>query len=132
MRELVYTIADKLTVEWSEDVKAMVDTWTSYFVTLEQFKEAVLIQGVNFAKARGVQAWVVDSSQAKGVFRQEIQDFIGSDIFPKFGEIGVKYFITINSELSTTTKMTVTMRFTALPSRVRSCGGRMPIPPRLP
>ncbi len=103
----VYQIPGKLTVTWNDEVKAIIDTWDSYFVTLDQFREAIFDKGVTFAKGRGVQAWIVDSSQAKGAFSQEIQDFIGSDVFPKFAEIGVKYFITINSEVSAVTKMSI-------------------------
>ena len=38
---------------------------------------------------------------------QEIQAFIGSDIFPEFTKNGIKYFITITSQVSALTKMTV-------------------------
>lgn len=103
----VYSIPGKLTVTWNSEAKAIVDTWASYGVSLDEFKTAVLEKGVNFAKSKGVKAWIVDSSQAKGVFKQEIQDFIGSTVFPKFAEIGVKFFITITSEVSAVTKMTV-------------------------
>ena len=103
----VYNIPGKLEVNWNDDVKAIVDTWTTYSVTLDEFKEAVLVKGVEFAKSRGVTAWVVDSSSAKGSFTQEIQNFIGSDIFPAFAKIGVKFFITITSKVSAITKMTV-------------------------
>ena len=107
MSEKVYEIPGKLSVAWDPDVKAIIDTWSSYYVTLEEFKNAVLVKGVDYAKSRGVKAWIVDSSQAKGAFSQEIQDFIGSTVFPKFAEIGVKYFITITSQVSAVTKMTV-------------------------
>jgi len=102
----IYEIPGKLKVEWNPEAKAIIDTWTTYFVTLEEFKEAVLVQGVNYAKAHGGQAWIVDSHQAKGAFSKEIQEFIGSDIFPTFASIGIKYFMTINSE-DAITKLTV-------------------------
>jgi hypothetical protein len=50
----------------------MVDTWTTYNVSLEEFKDAVLVKGVNYARANGGVAWIVDSSKAQGVFTQEI------------------------------------------------------------
>jgi len=103
----IHNIPGKLEVTWREDVKAIVDTWTSYFVTMEDFKEAVLIKGLNHAKENGGIAWIVDSSIAKGAFSQEIQDFIGTDLFPAFQKNGIKYFITINSNVSAITKMTV-------------------------
>ncbi len=103
----VYEIPGKLNVEWHSDAKAIVDTWENYSVTLDEFKEAVMVKGVTFAKIRGVQAWIVDSSKAQGTFSPEIQAYIGSDVFAKFAEIGVKHFITITSEVSALTKMSV-------------------------
>jgi hypothetical protein len=64
---------------------------------LEDFNEAVLIKGVNYATANGVKAWIVDSHNATGAFSEEIQKFIGSNVFPRFAQIGVKYFMTIDS-----------------------------------
>lgn len=103
----IHSIPGKLDVSWRADVKAIVDTWSTYFVSLDEFKTAVLDKGLSHAKANGAIAWVVDSSSAKGVFTQDIQDFIGSDIFPAFAKNGIKYFITITSEVSALTKMTV-------------------------
>lgn len=103
----VHSIPGKLEVEWNGEVKAIVDTWEDYGVSLDEFKDAVLGKGVDFARPRGVKAWIVDSSKAKGNFRAEIQEFIGSDVFPKFAEIGVKYFVTITSQVSALTKLTV-------------------------
>lgn len=109
----VYTIPGKINVAWNNDVKAIVDTWTTYSVTKDEFREAVLVRGVNHAKSRSVVAWVVDSSKAEGSFSDEIQAFIGSDVFPTFAKIGVKYFISINSKVSTVTQKTVA-KFTAV------------------
>lgn len=103
----IYEIPGKLDVKWNGDVHAVIDTWTSYSISLEEFKDAVLIKGVNFGRTHGVRAWIVDSSTAKGSFHQDIQNFIGSDVFPKFAEIGVKYFITITSSVSALTRITV-------------------------
>ena len=91
----LYNIPGKLTVTWNDEVKSIVDTWTTYSISLAEFKEAVLVQGLNFAKEHNGRAWVVDSSSAKGSFTQEIQNFIGSDIFPAFAQAGIKYFIII-------------------------------------
>ena len=107
MKQKVYEIPGKLTVEWENDAKAIIDTWTNYTVTLDQFKDAVMNKGAGYAKYKGVKAWIVDSSNADGAFPQEIQAFIGSDCFPKFAEIGVKYFVTITSQKSAITKMVV-------------------------
>ncbi|HTY37459.1 MAG TPA: hypothetical protein VMH23_10125 [Bacteroidota bacterium] len=103
----IYTVPGKIDVEWRDDVKAVVDTWTTYSVSKDEFREAVLVRGVNYAKSHKVVAWIVDSSKAVGTFSQEIQDFIGTDVFPTFAKIGVKYFITITSKVSALTKMTI-------------------------
>ena len=102
MRIKIYEIPNKLLVEWDPSIRAVIDTWTTYFVSLDEFREAVLVQGVNYAKANNGQAWIVDSHKAKGVFSDEIQNFIKTDIFPTFAEIGIKYFMTINAEDSVT------------------------------
>ncbi|HTP13712.1 MAG TPA: hypothetical protein VMM37_08780 [Bacteroidota bacterium] len=103
----VASVPGKLDCRWQDDVKAMVDTWTTYAVSKDEFREAVLVKGVEHACKNKVRAWIVDSSKAVGTFTQEIQDFIGSDVFPTFAKIGVKYFITITSKASALTKMTV-------------------------
>lgn len=102
----VYTIPGKLDVDFNSEVRAIVDTWTTYFVTLQEFRVAVLEKGITYAKANQGQAWIVDSSKATGAFSKEIQDFIGTDAFPTFSKAGIKYFLTINSQ-SALTKMTV-------------------------
>jgi hypothetical protein len=104
---IIQEIEEKMVSTWEEDVKAILDTWTTYNVTLQEFKEAVLIKGINFAKVNGAVAWIVDSSKAKGVFSQEIQEFIGSDIFPAFVKNGVKFFITIKPDVAGLTSLTV-------------------------
>ncbi len=107
MKQNIFEIPGKLTVAWDDEVKAIIDTWTNYFVSLDQFKEAVMTKGVGYATGKGVKAWIVDSSNATGAFAHEIQDFIGSDCFPTFAKIGVKYFITITSSKSALSKMTI-------------------------
>jgi len=106
MRTKVYEIPGKLTVEWDPTAKAIIDTWLTYSITLEEFREAVLIKGVNYAKNNGGIAWIVDSHKATGVFSQEIHKFIETDIFPTFAKIGIKYFMTIDSEQALT-KLTI-------------------------
>jgi hypothetical protein len=103
----IQEIPGKMVSTWEADVKAVLDTWTTYHVTLQEFENAVLIKGVNFAKANGGIAWIVDSSTAKGVFSQEIQEFIGSTIFPAFVQNGIKFFITIRPNIPGFTNVTV-------------------------
>jgi hypothetical protein len=102
----IFSIPGYLDVSWSNEVKAVVDRWTNYAVTLDQFKDAILNKGLGYAKTHGGLAWIVDSSPAKGAFTQECQNFIASDIFPAFNKHGIKYFITITSQ-SAVTRMTI-------------------------
>lgn len=105
--EKIQEIPGKMYSEWIDEVRAVVDIWQSYSISLEDFREAVLVKGVNYAKERNGQAWIVDSSKAKGVFPQEIQDFIGSTVFPSFVDNGIKFFITIKPETRGLTSLTV-------------------------
>ena len=104
---VVYEIPGKLKGIWNSEAKAMIDEWEDYYITLDEFSDTVLKKGVPYAKANSGRAWIVDSSKAKGVFSQEIQEFIGSDVFPAFAENGIKYFITILPKENMITKMSV-------------------------
>jgi len=84
------------------DAHAIVDGWTSYGVSLAEFREAVLVRGLGYAKQKRGRAWIVDSSRAKGLFSDDIQRFIGTDVFPAFAKAGSKYFATISSSSSLT------------------------------
>lgn len=104
---MIQQIEGKMVSTWNDEVKAVIDTWTNYFVSLDEFKEAVLMKGLNHAKANGGIAWIVDSSQAKGVFTPEIQKFIETDVFKTFAANGIEYFLTVTSKVSAITKMSV-------------------------
>ena len=103
----VYEVPGKLKVTWDAELRAIIDTWKTYAITLDEFREAVLIRGLNHSKPNNGRAWIVDSSTAEGAFSQEIQKFIETDIFPAFVKNGVKYFITINSKVAPLTRLTV-------------------------
>jgi len=94
---IIFSIPNKVDVAWNSEVKAIIDTWTSYQISVSEFKEAVLVNGLLHAKAHGGTAWIVDSSKAVGAFTRECQRFVDTDIFPSFSKHGIKYFITINS-----------------------------------
>ena len=102
----IYKIPGKLVGNWNFEVHAMVDTWNDHNVTKDEFEQCIL-EGCRHAKKNAGIAWIVDTSRAKGVFSQEIQDLIESHVFPTFQKIGVKYFITIKSRVDALTKMTV-------------------------
>jgi hypothetical protein len=94
---------------WCEDVRAIWDKWISYNVTLAEFKQSIMVKGLAVAKARHAVAWIADASEARGVFSQEIQDYIARDVFKSFALIGIKYFVSVQAK-SATTKLGV-MRY---------------------
>lgn len=105
--EPIQSIPGKMSSQWDAHHKAVIDTWESYFVTLDAFREAVLVKGLGFARAHGGRAWIVDSSKAKGAFSQDVQTFIGEQLFKEFARAGIRYFIPIKSQ-SAVTNMTIT------------------------
>jgi hypothetical protein len=124
MRTKIFEVPGKLLCEWDAEAKVVIDTWTTYEVSLAEFKEAVLINGVNYAKANGVKAWIVDSHNATGAFSEEIQNFIGTDVFPTFAKIGVKYFMTIDSGSLITNKNIKTYSAKVGPSGMKLIDGQ--------
>ncbi len=109
---VVHQIPGILVVDWNDQVKATIDTWTSYAITLDQFREAILQKGVANAKLHGGRAWVMDAAKAKGAFPQDVQNLIATEVFKTFASIGIKYFITVKSS-STITNLAIG-RYTAL------------------
>lgn len=103
----VHSIPGKLDVSYDTSAKAIIDKWSNYDVSLDEFKNAVLIKGLNWAKRNKARAWIVDSTSADGVFSTEIQKFIETDVFPAFAQNGIKFFVTIKSTSSAMTNLTI-------------------------
>ncbi|MBU0475706.1 MAG: hypothetical protein KKF62_16290 [Bacteroidetes bacterium] len=104
---VIYKVPRKLEVTWIEDIKAIVDTWQSYFVTQFEFERAILEKGLGHAKANNGIAWIVDSTNASGAMPKFMIDFIDKKVFPEFSKNGIKYFITISSGASVIARKTV-------------------------
>jgi hypothetical protein len=104
---LIHVIPKILEVTWCDEVKAIVDTWQSYFISQFQFEQAVLIKGLGHAKENGGIAWIVDSSKASGAMPKYMIDFIDNVIFPAFVKNGIKYFITVSTGASQAAKNTI-------------------------
>jgi hypothetical protein len=98
----------------------MVDVWLAYSITVPQFREAIITNGIAYAKAHGGRAWVMDATNAKGAFSQDVQKLIETEVFKAFAAIGIKYFITIKSA-SAITNMSIG-RYTA---HLGTCGIQM-------
>ena len=93
----VHEIPGTLLVEWNDEAKTMIDTWSTYAIKVPQFREAILNKGVAYAKAHGGRVWVMDATRAKGAFPPDVQKLIETEVFKAFAAIGVKYFMTIKS-----------------------------------
>lgn len=106
-KEKLFEIPGKVVANWLPEHHAMLDEWANYFVSLAEFREAVMVRGLNASKKSGGRAWIVDSRNAKGVFPDDVQQYIASTCFKEFMKAGVKYFITIRSKVSATTNMTI-------------------------
>jgi hypothetical protein len=106
-KEPLNEIPAKMSSFWLPEHHAVLDEWASYFVSLEEFKAAVMVKGLKASSSRKGRAWIVDSRNAKGVFSDEIQAYIGASVFKDFMAHGVKFFITIRSKVSTTTNLTI-------------------------
>lgn len=116
----VHEVPGTLVVEWNDEVRAMVDTWSSYGITVPQFRDAILNKGLTYAKTHGGRAWVMDATAAKGAMGEDVQKLIEAEVFKAFAAIGIKYFITIKSG-SAITNMSI-KNFT---SHVGPCGIQM-------
>ncbi len=96
-----------LTVEWNEELQAVVDTWFSYSISEDEFQEAILENGLSYAKSKDCHTWVVDSSIAIGVLPERVHAFIESTVIPSFSNAGIKRFVSISSDKSVLTQMNV-------------------------
>ena len=67
-------------------------------ISKEQFQSTIYDIGVPFAVKNQVRYWIVDTSQASGVFKKDVQAFIDMTVAPKFAEIGIVYFFIVLPE----------------------------------
>jgi hypothetical protein len=98
----VHEIPGILLVEWNDEAKTMVDTWSTYAIKVPQFREAILEKGIAYARSHGGKAWVMDATKAKGAFSPDLQKLIETEVFKAFASIGIKYFVTIKSSSAIT------------------------------
>jgi hypothetical protein len=95
---IIHAIPGRVEVEWDPGARAIIDHWSALaLVSLADFRATVLDKGLVHARSHQGQAWIVDNSKAKGAFSQEIQAFIGSDVFPAFHRAHIRFFLTVAS-----------------------------------
>ena len=95
MKQEIYQIPGKMSGSHDIQINAIIDSWQNLLVSLDEFKKTVYDQGISYAKQNKVETWIVDTSDALGTFKPDIQEFIESTVAPKCTEIGIKYFFVV-------------------------------------
>ena len=104
---MINQIPGKLQTSYNMGAQAVIDKWQDYNITLDEFKEAIIDKALTYGKTHGAKAFIVDSTEAKGVFSSEIQHYIEQNVFKAFADSGIKYFITTSSEVSAITNLNI-------------------------
>lgn len=95
MNREIYKVEGFMNGVYDSIHRSILDTWSSLLITKDQFKSSIYDIGVDFAVKNGVKYWIVDTSNAVGVFKKDVQNFIDSTVAPKFAEIGIVYFFIV-------------------------------------
>lgn len=99
MKKEIYTIPGKLVGHHHPEIDAIIDTWTSLMITLDDYKSTIYNIGIlDFAPKNRVTTWVIDTSNAAGVFKPEIQEFRQNIVGPKCVEIGIRNFFIVQPQ----------------------------------
>ena len=95
MRQEIYSIPGKMSGSHDLQINAIIDSWQNLLVSLDDFKKTIFDKGILYASQNGVQTWIVDTSNALGTFKPDIQEFIEGTVAPKCSDIGIKYFFVV-------------------------------------
>lgn len=103
-KQRLFTIPGKMTLSWLPEHQALLDEWTDYFVTLEQFR-AMVDAGLKHSRVHEARAWIVNGSRAKNVFPKDVHEYIASHSFLDLVAAGIGHFVSIQSQVSATTNL---------------------------
>ncbi len=96
MAKELYKIPGKVVGRHHPEINAIIDTWESLLISLEDWKASVYEIGiVDYAPRNGVTSWIIDTSKSQGVFKPEIQDFREKVARPRLAENGVKFLFVV-------------------------------------
>lgn len=95
MQQEIYRLPGFLTGVYHRDINAIIDTWESLKVSLEDFKSVVYNIGIDFAQKNDVTTWIVDNSNSHGVYKKEVQVFVESTLAPACARIGIRFFFVV-------------------------------------
>lgn len=99
MKIEVYNIPGKVVGHHHPEINAMVDTWESMIISLEEWKANIYDIGIcDYAPKHKVDTWIIDTSNGHGVFKPAIQEFRENVARPKLVENGVKFFFVVSSQ----------------------------------
>lgn len=98
MKEKIYEIPDKLVGYYYPETKTIVDHWTDIGASFEEWKSTIYDIGImKSVQEKGALTWITDTSNAKGVFKPEIQKFREEVSGMAMAKSGIKLFITVTS-----------------------------------
>ncbi len=96
MPKELYHVPGKVVGHYHPEINAVIDTWTSLFISLEDFKASIYDIGIaDFAPKNGVTTWIIDTSHGKSVFPPDVQEFRQNIASPKLEEVGVKFLFVV-------------------------------------
>ncbi len=92
----LYNIPGKVVGHYHPQLNAIIDTWESLLISLEDWKASVYDIGItDFAPKNGVTTWIIDTSNAIGVFKPEVQEFRAKIARPKLQANGVRFLFVV-------------------------------------
>ncbi len=90
-------------IYWEEDVQAVRVEWLRLFMKLDDFKK-VVEYALGILRENHGAIWIADSSNSKGVFSEEVQEYMQMDDVATFAKMaGLSMLLTVmpqNSGLS--------------------------------
>lgn len=95
MKTKIHSIPGTMDTYWVSDVNAVLDVWKSNTINQKDLDQALLIEGMQQLKTNNGNAFILDESETTTPITQEMQNHLGTDIFPSLAKNGVKYFITV-------------------------------------
>lgn len=104
---LIHAIPDKMTVTWNGNVNAVVAKWENYFVSIEEYSEAIVDAALTYGLNNGVKAWIIDAASAKGAFHPDIIKFIETHFYPALVRSGIRDILLIKPKFNALSKLTV-------------------------
>lgn len=100
MKKELYNVPGKVVGHHHPDIHAIIDTWSSLFISLDEWKSSVYDIGiVDYAPKNGVRTWIIDTSTARSVFPPDVQEFREKVAKPKLEENGVQYLFVVLPEV---------------------------------